>query len=129
MTRSSTLPESRILHHLKLDLLDFGQPLPLPCEDVIDLFMQVPDFQFGFQIDPKIVFRPQTIFRLLPLLAHHDDRRLDRRQTRQNEIEQNVRIRIEALLLERQRVEGHPDEQLSLIHISEPTRQAEISYA
>jgi hypothetical protein len=45
------LPLSRggILHHLKLDLLDFGQPLPLAREDVVDLLVQVPDFQFGFQ--------------------------------------------------------------------------------
>ena len=34
----------RVLHDLDLDLLDLGQPLPLPVDQVIKLPMQVSDF-------------------------------------------------------------------------------------
>jgi len=39
----------KVLHYLKLDLLDFRQPLPLPRQDVIDLFMQMADFKLGLR--------------------------------------------------------------------------------
>jgi len=48
-------------HHLDLNLLDFGQPLPLPVQKMIDLFVQVADFQFGLQVDLVIVERAQPI--------------------------------------------------------------------
>ncbi len=73
--------DRRVLHQLQLDLLDFGQPLPLPGEDVIDFFVQVPDFELNFEIDPVIVFRPQAVLRFLALLTHHDGWRLNGGQT------------------------------------------------
>src|SRR5204863_5008928 len=48
-------------------------------QQMIELLMQVPDFQFGFEIDLVIVLRAQPVTRLAPILAHHDDRRLNRR--------------------------------------------------
>jgi len=35
----------QILHDLQLDLLDFGESLPLPRDQVIDLLVQIPDFR------------------------------------------------------------------------------------
>src|SRR6266478_6446793 len=62
---------------------------------MIDFLVQMPNLQLGFQIDFVIVFRAQTIARFGPVLAHHDDRRLDGSQTGENQIEKNERIRIE----------------------------------
>ena len=88
MTASrSTLLHRQALHDLKLNLLDFGEPLPLPIDQVIDLLMEMPDFEFSLEVDPEIVFRPQPILRLLALLAHHDDRRLEREETVARDIE------------------------------------------
>lgn len=52
------LTQRRILHDFELDLLDFRQPLPLPRQDMIDLFVQVPNLKLGFQVHPEIVLRP-----------------------------------------------------------------------
>ena len=57
--------------------------------------MEVGDFQFGFEIDLIIVLRAQTIARFHAVLAHHDDRRLDRGQAGEDQVEKYVRIRIE----------------------------------
>jgi hypothetical protein len=60
-----------------LDLLNFEEPIVLPPQDVIDLLVQMSDFELGFQINLVVVFRAQTITRFGPVLAHHDDRRLN----------------------------------------------------
>src|SRR4029077_20253257 len=78
---------------------------------MIDFLVQMPNLQFGFQIDFVIVFRAQTITRLRAVLAHHDDRRLHRRQTGENEVEQNEWIRIKRVRHEDNAVDGNPDDQ------------------
>jgi hypothetical protein len=78
-----------------LDLLNLEEPIVLATQEVIDFFVQVPDFEFGFEIDLVIVFRAQAVASLGPVLTHHDDRRLDGGQTGENQIEKNERIRIE----------------------------------
>src|SRR5512132_3986510 len=72
-------PRRKVLHDLKLDLLNLGEPFPLAGDQVIDLFMQMADFQLGLEVDAVVVLRTKAVLRLLPLLAHHDDRRLERR--------------------------------------------------
>src|SRR5216684_4340159 len=52
------------------------------------------DFCLGAAIHGVIQFAPHAIFPVLPVLAHHDDRRLDRRQQRQNQVQQDKGIRI-----------------------------------
>jgi hypothetical protein len=64
------------VHRFQLHLLDFRQSLPLSGYQVIHLFVEVPDFKFGLEVDAIVALRPHAIFHLLPLLAHHDDRRL-----------------------------------------------------
>ena len=39
------LGRPKVLHDLELDLLDFGEPFPLPGHEVIDLLVQVPDLR------------------------------------------------------------------------------------
>src|SRR5262245_65896918 len=45
----------RLMHHFKLDLMDFRQPLPLAGKHVVHLFVQMTDFAVRRQIH-TIVF-------------------------------------------------------------------------
>jgi hypothetical protein len=40
---------------LDLDLLNFEEPIVLPPQEMIDFFVQVPDFELGFEVDFVIV--------------------------------------------------------------------------
>ena len=93
---------------LDLDLLDLEQTIVLLAQKVIDFFVKMPDFQFGFEIHFVIVFRSQPVTRLGPVLTHHDDRRLERGETGENEIQKNERVRIEAAIEEQECVESDP---------------------
>ena len=62
---------------------------------MIEFLVQMPNLQLSFQIDFVIIFRAQTISRLRAVLAHHDDGRLHRGQTGENQIEKNEWKRIE----------------------------------
>src|SRR5437773_11555413 len=55
----------------------------------------MPDLELRFQVHFIVVFRPQSVARLSTILTHHNDRRLHRGETGQNQIEQNEWIRIE----------------------------------
>ncbi len=46
-----------LLHDFNLDLLYLRQSLPLPVDQMIELLVQMPNFQFGLEIDPVIIFR------------------------------------------------------------------------
>src|SRR5258708_38328282 len=52
------------------------------------------NFCLGAAIHGVIQFAPHTVFPVLPVLAHHDHRRLNRRQQRQNQVQQDKWIRI-----------------------------------
>ena len=41
------------------------EPLPLARDQMSQLFVEVPDFEFGFEIDAVVVLGPQTILRFL----------------------------------------------------------------
>ena len=86
-----------LLHDFELQLLYFRQPLPLLVDQVIDFFVQMPDLELGLEVDLVVVERAQAILRLQPLLAHHDDGCLDGGEARQDQVEQDERIRIERL--------------------------------
>ena len=77
---------------------------------MVDFFVQMADLKLGFQIDFVIVFRPQPVARLGAVLAHHDDRRLDRGETGENQIEKDERIRIEHSGGEQRDVRTDPQE-------------------
>ena len=72
--------------------------------------MQVADFQLRLQVHAIVVERALAVLLLLAALAHHDDGRLDGGQTRQDQIEQDERIRVEGFLVAAPDVDGHPDD-------------------
>lgn len=69
MTQRSATLRPHVLHHLDLDFLDLGQAVPLLGQDMIDLLMQMADFEFGLEVDAIIVFRTKPVLRLKPLLT------------------------------------------------------------
>jgi hypothetical protein len=42
-------------------LLNFEKPIVLTPQQVIEFFVQAPDFQLGFQVDFVIVFAAQSV--------------------------------------------------------------------
>ena len=77
---------------------------------MIDLLVQVPNLEFGFEIDLVIILRSQSIASFRAILAHHDDGRLQRSQAGEDEIKENKRVRIEAAIEQEQHVEHDPDD-------------------
>src|SRR6266446_5630225 len=69
----------------------------------------MPDLELGLQIYLVIIFRAQTVPRFCSVLTHHDDGRLHRGETRQNQIEQNKWIGIECSGSEQHGVRTDPD--------------------
>src|SRR6266403_3210405 len=64
-----------------LNLLNLEEPIVLASQQVIDFFVEMPDFKFGFEIDLVIIFSAQPVTRLSAVLTHHDDRRLNSGET------------------------------------------------
>ena len=52
------------------------------------------DFGFGAAVDVVVEFAAHAILRVLAVLAHHDDRRLNGGEHREKQIEQDERIGI-----------------------------------
>jgi hypothetical protein len=48
------------LHDFELNLLDFGQSLPLPIDQMVELLMQVANLKLSLQIDAIVVLGPQS---------------------------------------------------------------------
>ena len=62
-------------------LLNLEEAVVLTAQQVIDFFVQVPNLQFGFEVDFVIVLRAQTIAQFGAILTHHDNWGLHRGQT------------------------------------------------
>ena len=58
---------------------------------MIDLMVKMTDLEFGFEVHLVVVHSVQAVSGFLADLAHHDHRSLDRRQTRQDEIQEDKR--------------------------------------
>ena len=82
-------------------------------EDLVQLFMQRDDLYLGLQVDFVIQTGGQTIARRLAVLGHQDDRRLQRSQHGENEVEEDVGVGIEwfDLPCPNDAVESGPSEQ------------------
>lgn len=74
------IPAHQLFHEVHLDLLDLQEFLPLMFEQDVELFVEVADFQLGFEVHLIVILRAQPVARFHAALAHHDDRRLKRRQ-------------------------------------------------
>src|SRR6267142_663220 len=79
----------QLFQQLNLNLLNLEKAVVLAAKQVVDFFVQMPDFEFGFQVDFVIVFAAQAVPRFAPVLAHHDYRRLQGRERRKNEVHQD----------------------------------------
>src|SRR6266852_3095083 len=79
-----------------------GSTFQLPPEKVLEVAhllrqqiqfaRQALNFRFGAAVDGVVQFTAHAILHVLAVLAHHDDRRLDGREQRQDEIQQDKRI-------------------------------------
>src|SRR2546423_11756747 len=78
LPRRAALALADVFEQLDLDLLDLEEAIVLPPQQMIDLLVQVPDLELGFEVDLVIILRPQSVARLGTVLAHHDDGRLER---------------------------------------------------
>ena len=75
---------------------------------MVDLLVQLPDLHFGAQVDHVVALRPLPVLRLLALLAHHDDRRLQRGKAGKRQIEKDEGIGIERVGEQPRHVDAHP---------------------
>src|SRR3954470_3686776 len=57
--------------------------------------MQVPDLELRIEVYTVVVQGAKAVLRFLPLLAHHDDWRLNGSQAGQDEVEQDEGVRVE----------------------------------
>ena len=87
--RSNAFALADFFQQFNLDLLNLEQPVVLLSQEVIEFLVQVPNLELGFEIDLVVVLRPQSIARFGPVLAHHDDGRLQRCQAGENKVKQN----------------------------------------
>ena len=88
---------------------------------IIHLFVQQIQFsrqplnlRFGSPIHIEIQFAAQPVLSVLAILAHHDDRRLDRRQHGEKQVQQNKRVRIPSAAAPKyinQRVDRHQSQE------------------
>src|SRR5262249_15002426 len=88
---------------LAVKALEESEPLHdllLPAQDGLDA-------ELVLQVHLKVVLCEQLVLRRLPVLAHHDDRRLQRRDRRQAQVEQDVRIDVPGDLVDG--VDAHPE--------------------
>ena len=87
LARETAFALADFFQQFNLDLLNLEQPVVLLSQKMIDFLVQVPNLELGFEIDLVIVLRPQSIARFRPVLAHHDDGRLQRSQAGEDEIQ------------------------------------------
>src|SRR6185295_10256202 len=100
---------SRLVDGLHLDFLNLDQALPLMRQKVVDLLVKMTDFEFRFEVHLVVVSRVQAVSDSLPDLAHHDHRSLDRRQTRQDEIQEDERVGIKRSDDQDDRIDANPE--------------------
>src|SRR5207245_2000353 len=62
--------------------------------DQVDLVREALDPGFRAAVDFVVEFASQPVFFILPVLAHHDDGRLNRRQHGEKQVEQDERIAV-----------------------------------
>ena len=94
--QTTSLPLTRqLLQQLRLIALNFQQRLELFLHQQVHLLVQVADFDLGLEVDQIVIFRPLPVFFFLPVLGHHDDRRLNGGQAGQHQVEQDEREGVE----------------------------------
>ena len=110
-------------------LLDFQKVLPFLLAEIVELFLNRADFELRFEVYLVIVLGVLAVFGFLPVLRHHDDRRLDRGDHREKEVQQNVRVRVEAAIEQNIGIQNHPADQHRRENNDERPRTAERRHA
>ncbi len=87
LARGAAFALADFFQQFDLDLLNFEEPVVLLSQEMIDFLVQVPNLELSLEIDLVIVLRPQSITGFRPVLAHHDDGRLQRSQAGEDEIQ------------------------------------------
>jgi hypothetical protein len=75
-----------------LDGLDFEEPLTVVVEEVVEFFVEVADFEFGFEVDAVVLFGAVAVAGFLAALAHHDDWSLEGGDAGEEEVEEDVGV-------------------------------------
>ena len=94
-----------------LYLLNFEEAIVLLSQEMIDFLVQVPNLEFGLEIDLVIILRSQSIASFRAVLTHHDHGCLQRGQAGEDEIKENERVGIERARGEKDSVNDDPDDQ------------------
>ena len=78
---------------------------------MVNLFMQLPDFQLGLKVDAVITFGAHPVLFLFAALRHHDHRGLQGGDTGKHQIEQDERKRIKRHGQQAHRIDHNPGDQ------------------
>ena len=87
LTRGTAFALAEFFQQFDLNLLNLKEPVVLLPQEVIDFLVQVPNFELSLEIDLVIVFRAQSIASFRPILAHHNDGRLQCSQTGEDQVQ------------------------------------------
>jgi hypothetical protein len=101
------------LQHLDLHLLQAHQLRPVRVAQGVQLFAQRADLHLRGEVDLVVVGGVHPVAGRVPVLRHHDHGRLQGRQAGEQQVEQDVGIRIERLPARAQdlRVQEHPPQE------------------
>ena len=83
----------------------------LAVAQFVELFMQRHDLDLGLEVDLIVMRGIEPVAFGLPVLRHHDHRRLQRRDHRQNEIEEDKGVGVEGAVLQKPDIGARPDDQ------------------
>jgi len=111
LARSAPFALADFFQQFDLYLLNFEEPVVLLSQKMIDFLVQVPNLEFGLEIDLVIILRSQSIASFRAVLAHHNDGRLQCSQTGEDEIKENKRVGIERARGEKDSVDDDPDDE------------------
>src|SRR2546422_2726683 len=101
----------QVLQQLELPLLDVPQLVPLLVAQRVELVVQVPDLELRHQVDLVVLLRLQPVLLRLPVLAHHDDGRLNRGERGEHQVQEDIGIRVERMTGQDPGVERHPTQE------------------
>ena len=95
----------------------------------VDFLVQRFDLDIGLEVDAEVLVRLPPVALAHAILRHHDDRRLHRGEARQQQVQQDERIRVEGLVCEQDAVDHDPDHQHDEEPDNERSRPADQGHA
>ena len=82
----------------------------LAVPQLVELLVQGHDLDLGLEVDLVVMRGVESVALALPVLRHHDDRRLQGGNHRQDKVEEDERVGVEALAAEQPDVAQRPNE-------------------